>query len=425
MKPIQLFIYSLLIAAFSSACSQNSRTDKNAQAVQQDSSYVVDVIAADYAFGMPNEIPSGWVTFRMENMGMEEHLGIINKYPDSLGYEGVVRMTREALAQEGMNGFYPLLGLREKQYGGPAMLSPGLTGETTVHLEPGVYALNCWVVTEDGEYHMQRGMTRPFTVTDKSSGAEKPETTTDIAVSSFDITIKDPIAAGDHTFNVDFGNSHNVHLAKLEEDTDLEMLKEWMNSIRVPSPVTFLGGAEQGVEGTSSTFKATLEPGRYAFLTFGLAIHGMVEEIYVPESGAAPASTSAKPTNAAIQIESDVNDTILPETIQTGRTPIVVKNTGSVDYAINLFRMKEGKSAEDFKTYFEAVNVYRTAQREPGNAPYYSIPPPKVVPAGEQIELTLTIDESQYVILPILMTGSLEEAWRDGNIVHSMQGVSK
>ncbi len=67
---------------------------------ENDSSYVVDIIAADYAFGMPSEIPSGWITFRMENMGMEEHLGVINKYPDSLGYEGIVGMTREALTKK-------------------------------------------------------------------------------------------------------------------------------------------------------------------------------------------------------------------------------------------------------------------------------------------------------------------------------------
>jgi hypothetical protein len=246
----------------------------------------------------------------------------------------------------------------------------------------------------------------------------------DIAVSSFDIDIKDPVAAGDHIFNVEFKNSHNVHLAKVESDEDLENLKEWMNGVKVPSPVTFLGGAEQGVEGTSSTFKATLEPGRYAFVTYGLAIHGMVKEIHIPEFGAVPASTSGKSNKPAIQIEFDVDGMTLPENIDTGKTPIVIKNTGSEDYAFNFIKIKEGETVAAFKKYFEGVYVTQTVQSDESKAPYYRIFA-RMIPAGEQITVTLNMEQSEYVMFPLALTGSMEAAWRDGNIVHSLQADSR
>ncbi len=257
----------LLLIIFCLSCQEKKKKDqvklidRELSEKAESSPYIVEVTAFDYAFGMPTEIPSGWVTFRMKNMRQEVHHGIVYKYSDSVTYDGLVSTIGEAFQEKELadpsNDFNSEV---VTAMGGPAILSPGRTGETTVLLEPGVYALTCWMVAEDGEFHAMKGMTRPFVVTKENSGAEKPDGTVDITLEDVAINIQDPVGPGDHVFNVTFKTMDNVHLAKLEEGQKLEDLNQWMNKAQNPSPFTFLGGAEQAPVGTVNTFKATLEP---------------------------------------------------------------------------------------------------------------------------------------------------------------------
>ena len=52
--------------------------------------HVVEVIARDYAFDAPAEIPSGWTTFRMKNEGQEHHFLLLNRLPDGKTFEEYV-----------------------------------------------------------------------------------------------------------------------------------------------------------------------------------------------------------------------------------------------------------------------------------------------------------------------------------------------
>jgi hypothetical protein len=66
-------------------------------------------------------------------------------------------------------------------------------------------------------------------------------------------------------------SGHDVHLAKLADDTDLKNLVAWMdwtqpNGLQVPAPVEFLGGLEEMPAGETGYFTVTLEPGRYAWI---------------------------------------------------------------------------------------------------------------------------------------------------------------
>lgn len=382
-----------------------------------DSAYIVDVTATDYAFGMPTEVPSGWVTFRMKNMGQVEHNAIIHKYVDTLQYHTLTRLFSEALEGEGMQGFSAMFDVSDKDMGGPAILSPNHTGETTVFLEPGVYTFTCWMVAEDGEYHIQKGMSRPFVVTNKESGAEKPEGTVGITLSDLAIDIEDPIGAGEHVFDVTFEASHNVHLAKLGENQKLEDLQIWMNKVQTPSSFTFLGGAEQAPVGMSSTFKASLEPGRYAFVTYGTADSGMAEEIIVPKEGKS-LPVSNEPVNPEVRIESDMKRTILPKTLPTGRTPVVIKNSGEEEYEYLLTFLIQGNSTEDVNRYFKKADFM-------SNSPYEFIWYGTIEP-GEVKRINLEVQERQYMLIgPYLPGAPFQDLWREDNFVHLVEGVRK
>ena len=416
----------LLLVTFFFSCREGSEdkaeweTENSAQedgAKSKDSAYIVDVMAADYAFGMPTEVPSGWVTFRMKNMGQVEHNAVIHKYVDTLQYETLMNMFSEALEAEGMQKLYEMFALVDKDMGGPAILSPDHTGQTTVFLEPGVYTFTCWMVAEDGKYHIQKGMNRPFIVTNENSGAEKPKGTVGITLSNFAIDIEDSIGAGEQIFNVNFEASQNVHLAKLQEGQDFEDLQEWMEKVQTPSPYIFLGGAEQGPVGTHSTFRATLEPGKYALVTHYWAPLGMAEEFTIPETGKAPPIHNT-PVNGEVKIESDMKGTVLPDQVPTGRTPIAITNSGDQEYKYLLAYLNPGNSTEDIKQFFKEAYPM-------GTPPYHYIWYDGLQP-GEVKKINLDVQEKNYVLIgPFLPETPQFEQWREENFVHSIQGVRK
>lgn len=424
----QTWLCFLVLISISIACKNSGKGDPEANGLEseifkaaKDSAYVVEVTAADYAFGMPTEVPSGWVTFKMNNMGQETHNGIIYRYSDSITYKELIATISQALQEKKIldptNDFNSQI---ETAMGGPAILSPGLTGETTVLLEPGIYALTCWMVAADGEYHLMKGMTRPFVVTQEDSGAEKPEGTVDITLEDFAINIEDSIGAGDHVFNVHFRTKENVHLAKLEEGQELEDLKLWMNKAQSPSPFTFLGGAEQAPVGMTNTFKASLEPGRYALVTYGTAMNGMTSEIVVPEKGkAAPVSNEA--VNAPVTVRITPERAELSEGLHSGRTLINFKTTEEKQGFYILNRLKDGSSPNEFIQFVEDVHVYERKKASETNDPSTFLWSGVLGPEKE-LKLNLDIKNGIYMLTgPLPPKDQMAEQWKGDEMYHVLE----
>ena len=64
---------------------------------------------------------------------------------------------------------------------------------------------------------------------------------------------------------------HDVHLARLEDDTDLEQLAIWMDwsepsGLETPAPVQFVGGVNEMPAGETGYVHVRLAPGRYAWI---------------------------------------------------------------------------------------------------------------------------------------------------------------
>jgi hypothetical protein len=157
--------------------------------------------------------------------------------------------------------------------------------ETTVHLEPGHYMLECYVKT-DGVFHSYNpdpdvyGMVTEFTVTADSTATSRPAATLAVIVSGEDgFQVEGTPTAGRQTVAVRFRDQtvhenfvgHDIHVARLEDDTDMDALQAWMDwtqpaGLQTPAPVEFLGGLEEMPATHSGYFTVTLEPGRYAFI---------------------------------------------------------------------------------------------------------------------------------------------------------------
>lgn len=310
--PIHLAILSVLVLASVWACSPEAEPPEPETATESAEAPgtappVVEVRSTDYAFHAPSELPSGWTTLRMTNEGEEPHFLVIWLLPDGKDFDAYVN----EVYQPFMDAFRPYkagavsrgqmledlgaalpewLNLAEMGRGGVGIVSPGRTAETTLELAPGDYVMECYMVTEDGQVHNELGMLRPLTVTPATTGATPPAADVELSLSNSGITGTTDLAAGRHTVRVTVTETpegllgHDVHLARLDEATDVEDVVAWMDWIDgliPPAPATFLGGAEQVPAGQTSYVTVELGPGRYVWISEGYAQQGLVEEFRV------------------------------------------------------------------------------------------------------------------------------------------------
>lgn len=273
----------------------------------------VDIVAEDHELTAPDSIRAGWTTFRMHNQGSEHHLFTFLRLPEGVTYqefEQEVIASYDSVWSRGvLEGTIPLSEWRGRlgellpewsselvQPGGISLTAPGRTAETTIRMEPGTYAMECYVKTPDGQFHALAGMVRPLTVVRDSSDAQPPESDHELTVSNLDLEGVDSVSAGEHTFAVHFEEGldptgdlylhQHLHLARLEEENAREELTEWMDTWEdenpiMPAPVEFLGGAQHMPAGNTAYVNVELVPGRYGWVLGWPPEHGEVASFVV------------------------------------------------------------------------------------------------------------------------------------------------
>jgi hypothetical protein len=280
------------------ACQSGPSQEQTAVPARMETSGIVDVTAIGLTFDAPDSIASGWNTFRFKNSGDMTHFALIERIPDDVG---IAEHQSEVapVFQQGMDllnagkpdSAFAAFGQLPEWFGeivfigGPGLTAKGNTSEAIVYLEPGNYLLECYVKT-DGNFHSYNanpgkyGMVYQFTVTEDVSGAPAPTADVNITLSSErGIEVEGDLTPGAHTIAVYFEDQkahenfvgHDVHLAQLEEDSDLGEIEAWMDwsqptGLETPAPVEFLGGINEMPAGMTGYFTATLEPGEYAWI---------------------------------------------------------------------------------------------------------------------------------------------------------------
>lgn len=259
---------------------------------------VVEVQTEHMNFIMPDEILSGWTTFRYHNESHKTHFFLLEKMPVFEGDQKGIEAYKEQIApvfQDAMDlinegkiteGFaefnrLPAWASQVVYTGGMGLVAPGETAQTTLHLDPGLYVMECYVKT-NGRFHSVDGMVKEITVTEESSYASPPKKPTLYMTISSEggIEIEGKLRPGLHTIAVNFKDQvvhenalgHDVHLVKLDRDTNLEGLEGWMNwinpqGLETPAPATFLGGVQEMPAGNTAYLHMVLKPGRYAWIS--------------------------------------------------------------------------------------------------------------------------------------------------------------
>jgi hypothetical protein len=306
-----LALGAALAVASATAC-QPADTGQPADAssppatAEPSTAHVVEITARDYAFDGPDEIPSGWTTFRLKNDGKEHHFLLLQRLPegktiddymeeigqpfDSVWHElesGLGKAEAGAL----LGRLLPEWWASVRQMGGPGFVAPGVVAETSVKLEPGTYVMECYVKTPDGKFHGMLGMTRGLTVTGDPTGAPEPEADLSITLSNFEFAVDGDVTAGEQTVAVHFqehpeiGLGNDVHVVRLDGDDMDEVIAwmDWMNveGLREPAPAAFVGGVHEMPVGHTAFFTVDLTPGRYAWIAESAADKGMVREFAI------------------------------------------------------------------------------------------------------------------------------------------------
>lgn len=255
---------------------------------------VVDVVVSDYTISAPAEIPAGWTTIRLANKGQQTHFVVFYRLADGKTIADqqreVVPLFDKAMAAlmagevdragaGAILGGLPAWAAAAEYRGGPGLLAPGGVASTTINLDkPGTYLMECYVKSPDGVFHTSMGMLRAIEVTAPGNGASEPDADYEIVLTNAGIRMPEELPAGSHSIRVVFAEDpqsflpYDVHLVRLEADTDTSRLVRWMDwmnldGLRAPAPATFLGGVENTPAGHIAYMSVDLIPGRYAWIS--------------------------------------------------------------------------------------------------------------------------------------------------------------
>lgn len=264
--------------------------------VIEEPSNVIDVLTRSMEFQSVDTISSGWNTFKYQNLSNETHFFLLDKYPEGKTIENTLTdiapvfgegmdLINDGKAEEGFAAF----GKLPEWYGsivfsgGTGLIAPKHTAITTLKLDPGYYIMECYVKMPNGKFHTLMGMAKPIIVTEEESGNAPPEATVNITLSGEEgISYDRGIKKGKHMFSVYVKDQkphenfiwHDLNLVKLEDYASEDALEAWMDwsdpkglLTPVPNGVTFLGGVNDMVAGSTGYFYIDLQPGKYAFIS--------------------------------------------------------------------------------------------------------------------------------------------------------------
>ncbi|HMI57257.1 MAG TPA: hypothetical protein VK511_04370 [Gemmatimonadaceae bacterium] len=241
------------------------------------------VVATDYAFEAPDQVPSGMMTVHLVDNGAELHHVAFIKMNDGKTIADI----EQSLKSKGPMPMWAI------DRGGVNPPRPGGgMASTTQMLEPGNYALLCFIPSADGVPHFAKGMIRPLTVIASTDGSGTAPTA-DIVMSlkDYSFTTSKPLTAGRHTIEIQNAGtqSHELVLARLAPGKKASDLTAWVEKPNGPPPAEPIGGVPAIEKGTSAYMTTDLTPGDYALVCFlpdakdGKThyLHGMIQDVHV------------------------------------------------------------------------------------------------------------------------------------------------
>lgn len=247
---------------------------------------VVAITASEYKFEMPDQIPAGLTTFKLSDAGKELHHATLIKLDSG---------KTVADLSNGIKNMKP--GTPPPGWvipsGGPNAVAPGSSGELTMVLQPGNYAVACFIPDSKGVPHVAHGMIKALTVT-PNSNANVTEPTADVTVTlkDYQFDFSTPLTAGKHTIKIVTapGQPHEFTFFQLAPGKSAKDLTKYVETgMKGAPPGKPIGGVSAMAAGDAAYYDVDLTPGDYAIICFledgkdgkPHYTHGMIQQIKV------------------------------------------------------------------------------------------------------------------------------------------------
>jgi len=250
---------ALVAAGLLNGCKTEQRpADTTASSPQ-----TVSVVAKDFGYDAPDTIPAGATTIVLRNGGKELHHAQLVKLEDGKTIADVAKVLKEHAPAPSWLKFV----------GGPNAVVPGKEVSATSVLEPGHYALMCFIFGPDGVPHAVKGMVRELHVTDAPATASKTLPAADVTVKLVDYGFEPsgPLTPGRRTILVENAGlqPHELALIRLAPGKKIEDFAGWAEGgLKGPPPGEPIGGVVFLDKGASGTFTADLTAGDYGLICF-------------------------------------------------------------------------------------------------------------------------------------------------------------
>jgi hypothetical protein len=243
---------------------------------------VVEVVATDFAYQMPDTIPAGPTRFRLVNQGPDFHHIQLVKLE-----EGRTMADFAALDPHGPAPSWAVL------VGGPNTPLPGGgISEGILDLAPGTYVAICVIPASDGVPHIAKGMVHPLTVVPAVSAATMPEADVTMTLLDYSFELSGPLSAGHRVLRVvnAADQPHEVVIFRLEPGKSAQDIMTWFEGgMQGPPPAAPVGGTVGLAKGHVNLVPLELTAGDYGLLCFFPDVrdgrthiaHGMISQVTV------------------------------------------------------------------------------------------------------------------------------------------------
>jgi hypothetical protein len=291
MRLSRRMILASLVPFLIVACAPDTRESHQQVAADRPRPHVMTVTVYDYSFQAPDSIPAGLVMIQALMRGdAPHHVAVVKLDGNRTAAEYIAALRPDAPPPEWAT-----------HMGGPNPTDPGTTANAMMVLEPGSYALVCYVDVPGGVPHFAHGMFKDLRVYERAdtaaaepaapATAELPAGTVTMRLTDYDFSLDGNLTAGQNVIRVvnDAAQWHEVVLVQLQGNTTVEQALGWIQRAEGPPPFSMLGGIAPISQGVQNNFTVNLRPGRYALVCLlpdagdgrPHIEHGMIEEFTI------------------------------------------------------------------------------------------------------------------------------------------------
>jgi len=233
---------------------------QGAVAVAAPGPHVVNVVAKEFSYEMPDSIPAGPTLFHFTNNGNELHHMTLIKLEKGKTLKDFTSLPPGPLPKWAVF------------MGGPNTPVPhGGVDEDAVDLAPGNYAVVCVIPGADGAPHMMKGMVHKLTVKRSSKKGRMPASDVTLTLSDYMFTFSKPLTPGKHAVKVvnHANQPHEAVMFQMSPGKTGEDMARWVETgMKGPPPGAPVAGISGMSPGKENILKLNIKAGNYALLCF-------------------------------------------------------------------------------------------------------------------------------------------------------------